>query len=243
MKKLMQLLGQIKQFVDNHRKQVVAIGGVAVALIALAILLASRGCAGSLTRDPGTKAPSAVIYSSTSNRAEERSAAAKEDGSPGELSSEVEELGDSGSAASEPASLPDVAQAGTADNTPNAPAQSTNDAVESTPPPAPSNKPASTPVTAAPEKHWVADYAQVWVEDSPAWEETIPLYDYVEKSICNVCGTDITGNEVAHSKAHMMAGEGSGHHTEVIQTVIGNSTIHHDATGHYETVESGGHWE
>ena len=98
-----------------------------------------------------------------------------------------------------------------------------------------------TPAT--PSKTWVLDYTQVWVQDSAAWDESIPTYGTQEKSICNVCGADITGNEVAHGKAHMMAGEGSGHHTEMIQVVTGSQIVHHEATGHYETVESGGHWE
>lgn len=81
------------------------------------------------------------------------------------------------------------------------------------------------------------------VQDSAAWDESIPTYGYEEKSICNVCGSDITGNKVTHGKAHMVAGEGSGHHTEMVQVVTGSQIVHHDATGHYETVESGGHWE
>ena len=39
----------------------------------------------------------------------------------------------------------------------------------------------------------------------------------------------------------MMAGEGSVHHTEMSQVATGSKTVHHEATGHYETVESGGH--
>lgn len=99
------------------------------------------------------------------------------------------------------------------------------------------------PATPAPEKHWVIDYTQVWVEDSPAWDEQVPVYGYTEVSICNICGADITGNEVAHGKAHMLAGEGSGHHSEVRSVVTGYDTVHRDATGHWEAVESGGHWE
>ncbi len=98
-------------------------------------------------------------------------------------------------------------------------------------------------IASAPEKVWVIGYAQIWVEDSAAWDEQTPVYGYVEKSVCNICGAEITGNEVAHGKAHMPAGEGSGHHTEVSQVVTGYSTTHHAAVGHCETIESGGHWE
>jgi len=94
-----------------------------------------------------------------------------------------------------------------------------------------------------PAKHWVVDYKQVWVEDSPAWDEQIPVYSQVEESVCNVCGAVVTGNEAAHGKTHMMAGEGSGHHTEYVDALVGYDTVHHDASGHWETVEDGGHWE
>lgn len=97
---------------------------------------------------------------------------------------------------------------------------------------------------AVPSKTWVIDYTQVWVEDSPSWTEQVPVYGYEEHSICNVCNADITGTDVAaHAKAHMLAGEGGGHHTEMVQVITGYETEYHEATGHYETVESGGHWE
>lgn len=94
-----------------------------------------------------------------------------------------------------------------------------------------------------PSKKWVPDYKKVWVEDSAAWDEQVPIYDEVEVSICNVCGADITGNEVAHAKQHALAGEGGGHHNDYRSVVVGYETVHHDATGHWETVENGGHWE
>lgn len=94
-----------------------------------------------------------------------------------------------------------------------------------------------------PSKRWVEDTQQVWVEDRAAWTEQVPVYSSKEVSICNVCGQDITGNTSAHAKAHMMAGEGSGHHSEVRKTVSGYNTVNHPAEGHYETKVVGGHWE
>lgn len=94
-----------------------------------------------------------------------------------------------------------------------------------------------------PSKRWVEDTQQVWVEDHAAWTEQVPVYSSKEVSICNVCGQDITGNTSAHAKAHMMAGEGSGHHSEVRKTVSGYNTVNHPAEGHYETKVVGGHWE
>ena len=95
----------------------------------------------------------------------------------------------------------------------------------------------------APSKRWVEDTQQVWVEDRAAWTEQVPVYSSKEVSICKVCGQDITGNTSAHAKAHMMAGEGSGHHSEVRKTVSGYNTVNHPAEGHYETKVVGGHWE
>lgn len=94
-----------------------------------------------------------------------------------------------------------------------------------------------------PQKKWVEDTQRVWVEDKAAWTESVPVYGTKEVSICNVCGADITGNTSAHSKAHMMAGEGSGHHSEVQKVVTGYNTVNHPAEGHWETKVVGGHWE
>lgn len=93
------------------------------------------------------------------------------------------------------------------------------------------------------QRKWVEETQQVWVEDRAAWTESVPVYGTKEVSICNVCGADITGNTSAHGKAHMMAGEGSGHHSEVRQVVTGHNTVSHPAEGHYETRVTGGHWE
>ena len=43
-----------------------------------------------------------------------------------------------------------------------------------------------------------------------------------ERSICNVCGADVTGNTVAHAKQHALAGEGGGDHSEWISVPTGN---------------------
>lgn len=102
---------------------------------------------------------------------------------------------------------------------------------------------AASSASSTPQKKWVEETKQVWVEDRAAWTEQVPIYSTREVSICNVCGADITGNTSAHSKTHMLAGEGSGHHSEVRQTVTGYNTVNHPAEGHYETRVTGGHWE
>lgn len=93
------------------------------------------------------------------------------------------------------------------------------------------------------QKKWVEDTERVWVENKGAWSEQVPNYGTKEVSICNVCGADVTGSTSSHGKAHMLAGEGSGHHSEVRQVVTGYNTVNHAAEGHWETKVVGGHWE
>ena len=106
-----------------------------------------------------------------------------------------------------------------------------------------SEAPSSNLAPAQPQKTWVEDTERVWVIDKDAWTENVPVYGTVEVSICNICGTDITGNTSAHAKEHMKAGEGSGHHSEVRQKIIGYNTVSHPEEGHWEKRVVGGHWE
>lgn len=84
------------------------------------------------------------------------------------------------------------------------------------------------------QKTWVEDAEKVWVVDKEAWTEVIPVYENVEKSICNICGADITGNTSAHNKQHMLAGEGSGYHGEIQRIKVGERVIDHPEEGHWE---------
>ena len=47
----------------------------------------------------------------------------------------------------------------------------------------------------------------------------------------------------AHGKAHMKAGEGSGHHGEVGRTATGYNTVSHPEEGRWETEVIGGRRE
>ncbi len=93
------------------------------------------------------------------------------------------------------------------------------------------------------QKTWVEETERVWVVDREAWTESVPIYGTIEISVCNICGTDITGNTSAHAKEHMKAGEGSGHHSEVRREITGYDTVSHPEEGHWETKVVGGHWE
>lgn len=60
-----------------------------------------------------------------------------------------------------------------------------------------------------------------------------PVFSTVEVSICNICGQDVTGNTSADAKAHMKAGEGSGHHSEVCREITGYNIVSHAEEGHW----------
>ncbi len=81
------------------------------------------------------------------------------------------------------------------------------------------------------EHHWVAQYKTVHhkekghyekIEVQPAWDERV----MDERSICNGCGADITGNESAHMKQHALNGEKGGWKTKWVDS---GRVIHHEA--------------
>lgn len=90
--------------------------------------------------------------------------------------------------------------------------------------------------------NWVAQYKTVNVPEKghneqvlvqAAYDEQVPVTEMKAHDICNVCGADITNNVTAHTKAHALAYEGGGWHTEWKEEVTGYQTVHHDAV--YET--------
>lgn len=109
----------------------------------------------------------------------------------------------------------------------------------------PSNNNGSSSNYSKPSEHkheWVAQYKTVTVPEKghneqvlvqAAYDEQVPITEMREFSICNVCGADITNNTTSHTKAHALAGEGGGYHSEWREVVTGYNTVHHDAV--YET--------
>ena len=109
----------------------------------------------------------------------------------------------------------------------------------------PSNNSGSSSNNSKPAEHkheWVAQYKTVTVPEKghneqvlvqAAYDEQVPITEMREFSICNVCGADITNNTTSHTKAHALAGEGGGYHSEWREVVTGYNTVHHDAV--YET--------
>ena len=109
----------------------------------------------------------------------------------------------------------------------------------------PSNNSGSNSSSSKPAEHkhdWVAQYKTVNVPEKghneqvlvqAAYDEQVPITEMKAHDICNVCGADITNNVTAHTKAHALAYEGGGWHTEWREEVTGYQTVHHDAV--YET--------
>ena len=109
----------------------------------------------------------------------------------------------------------------------------------------PSNNNDSNSSGSKPAEHkhdWVAQYKTVTVPEKghneqvlvqAAYDEQVPVTEMKAHDICNVCGADITNNVTAHTKAHALAYEGGGWHTEWKEEVTGYQTVHHDAV--YET--------
>lgn len=83
--------------------------------------------------------------------------------------------------------------------------------------------------------HHEAVTEQVWVVDEAAYSYEEPVYETHDRTICNVCGADITNNRVEHSRNHALNDEGGGYHNECIQVQVGTKTVNVPEQGHYET--------
>ena len=71
----------------------------------------------------------------------------------------------------------------------------------------------------------------------PAWDEK----EMVAVEVCNSCGAELRAEDyVAHQKAHALAGEGGGHHTEWRET---GRLIHHEAVYEKEWVVDRPAWD
>ena len=82
-------------------------------------------------------------------------------------------------------------------------------------------------------QQWHSNPVSVWVQDSAAWDESKPVYEWV--TWCNACGCQVGD---FHTKDMMMQGIG-GHSLTEKQVQTGTTTVHHEATGHYETQDQG----
>lgn len=112
---------------------------------------------------------------------------------------------------------------------------------------APASQPSDTPSASQPSNNggssqggssqpehvhnWVPQTEQRWVQDSAAWDEQCPTGSYIQCS----CGQRFD-NQAQWSQHNKSLGFGQGHSYSVQETY---GIVHHDATGHYETVTTG----
>lgn len=105
-----------------------------------------------------------------------------------------------------------------------------------------SNQGSQKPNTPSHTHNWVQQYTTVHHPEKghneqyvikEAWTESVPIYEMVEREICNACGADITdlgqGGIGEHIKNHMLAGENGGYHSQWNQVQTGTNTINHPA--------------
>lgn len=81
-------------------------------------------------------------------------------------------------------------------------------------------------------QQWHSNPLSVWVQDSAAWDE--PTYTTVGVTVC-WCGVENPDSQ--HLYNHAINGERQNTHVETKRIQTG--TIHHEATGHYETQDQG----
>ena len=81
-------------------------------------------------------------------------------------------------------------------------------------------------------QQWHSNPVSVWVQDSEAWDE--PAYTTVGVTVC-WCGVESPDSQ--HLYNHAINGERQNTHVETKRIQTG--TIHHEATGHYETQDQG----
>lgn len=102
--------------------------------------------------------------------------------------------------------------------------------------------------------HYENTTTQQWVQDSAAWDETVvdqaawdePIYTWKDVHVCKNCGYQT--DDIQAIGEHCFA-EGSTYKTLEYQVQTGTQhhdavthVVHHDATGHYETVVTGQQW-
>jgi cell division septation protein DedD len=102
--------------------------------------------------------------------------------------------------------------------------------------------------------HYENTTTQQWVQDSAAWDETVvdqaawdePIYSWDAILHCKYCGYETynVDDMIVHC-----ASEGSTYESRAFKVQTGTQhhdavthVVHHDATGHYETVVTGQQW-
>ena len=76
---------------------------------------------------------------------------------------------------------------------------------------------------------------QVKVVDKEAYTYEEPVYEKHNRTICKVCGADITDNCSEHNKQHALNGEPVSYHNVWVNVQVGTKTVTVPEKSHYET--------
>ena len=76
---------------------------------------------------------------------------------------------------------------------------------------------------------------QVKVVDKKAYTYEEPIYEKHDRTICKVCGADITDNCSEHNKQHALNGEPVSYHNVWVDIQVGTKTVTVPEKFHYET--------
>ena len=92
----------------------------------------------------------------------------------------------------------------------------------------------------APAEHthtWqnITKETQVKVVDKEAYTYEEPVYEKHDRTICKVCGADITDNCSEHNKQHALNGEPVSYHNVWVNVQVGTKTVTVPEKFHYET--------
>ena len=92
----------------------------------------------------------------------------------------------------------------------------------------------------APAEHthtWqnITKETQVKVVDKEAYTYEEPVYEKHDRTICKVCGADITDNCSEHNKQHALNGEPVSYHNVWVDIQVGTKTVTVPEKSHYET--------
>lgn len=227
---------KIKEWIKKNKKRTIGIAVAVVLLIgALGIGIAGVNGFGSNAAQPDKTVASVKDKSANQKKTDKNTKTKNDTDAAEEKVEETKEQDDKDKAADNKESASSKnEQTNTSAGSSNTKAASTSNSSSST---STASKPAHTHSYTIP----IYSSKQVYVVDKAAWTETVeePVYETVERSICNGCGADITGNEGAHMKENMLAGNTAcgGYHSEVkqVQTGTDTYTINHPEEGHYET--------
>ena len=81
----------------------------------------------------------------------------------------------------------------------------------------------------------VTKETKVKVVDKEAYTYEEPIYEKHDRTICKVCGADITDNCSEHNKQHALNGEPVSYHNVWVNVQVGTKTITVPEKSHYET--------